>query len=208
MAFKTDEFKSRFNPQRTDLFECMILPPSRDSSFGGTTGADRLRSSLAILAGERDNFIFDIESCELPAKNVNAIDHRYYGNINKIAMNSTFIDMTLTFLLDEDQRVLDFFQTYLDLVTGNVRKAPVVSSTAFEPHYFDDYKSTVRIITYSKEGQKTRQVDLIDAYPITVSSTPLNWGQTAIGRLSVTFTYRYFTDNSFITRGVASLQAT
>jgi hypothetical protein len=208
MAFKTEDFKSRFNPQRTDLFECMILPPTLNTNFDGDSQANRLRSSLAILAGERDNFIFDIESCELPAKNIQAVDHRYYGAIRKIATAATYVDMTLTFLLGEDQRQLDFFHTYMDLVSGNVRKAPNVSSTAFEPSYYDDYKSTVRIITYSKEGEKNRQVDLIDAYPITLSSTPLNWGQTAIGRLSVTFTYRYFTDQSFITRGLQSLQAT
>ena len=188
MAFKTEDFKANFNPQRTELFEVAIQPPSVEF-----LGDSRIKA-LHSLSRNNDNFIFKIESAELPAKNVQTIDHRYYGAVQKIATQTSYIDTTFSFLVDENYEVVEFFNVYMDLIGGNVRKDNQVTSSSFETAYYDQYKSNIQVYTYTKDGKNNRVVELVDAYPITMSSINLNWGQPGIARLNVTFTYRYFRD--------------
>jgi hypothetical protein len=57
----------------------------------------------------------------------------------------------------------------------------------------NDYKATMNVIQYSKDGNVIRSYDIIGAYPSTVDAIDLNWEtQNQIETFGVTFAYDYW----------------
>ena len=180
MAFDPRKFASKFTPARTDLFRVTISPPNNP-------GLSNFLNSMELMR-------FTAESAEMPGKNLLSFDHKHYGPINKIPYGVSYVDTTIGFAVNEDQREVEFFNQWHDYIAGNSRNHQNFNSKSFEMTYHNDITCNVLIETFSTSGEHTRKQQLIDAYPIIVSPISLGWNQTGRMTLNVTFTYRLYKD--------------
>jgi len=89
-----------------------------------------------------------------------------------------------------------------DLITGQHRRKNGISrGKEFDIGYFDDYKcSGIEILHFTgkldDELTPSHSIKLIDAYPLNVATLSRTWAQPEILKQQVTFTYRYFTEET------------
>jgi hypothetical protein len=54
------------------------------------------------------------------------------------------------------------------------------------------YLTNLKIIQYDDFIKQIYAVEMIDAFPISIASQPLNWGEDSFHRLTVQFSYRKY----------------
>lgn len=173
-GFNISTFKSRGLTQggvRPALFEVYLTIPT----------------FVAADTGSDSKFRFTCRGAQLPAAQLGTVEVPYFGRTIKFAGDRTFADWTVTVMNDEDFLVRSMFEKWsneLNKLQANVRKAYQSEN---------DYKATMNVIQYSKDGKVIRGYDIIGAYPSTVDAIDLNWETTnQIETFGVTFAYDYW----------------
>jgi len=137
--------------------------------------------------GSDTKFRFTCQAAQLPAATLGTIEVGYFGRRIKLAGDRTFADWTVTVLNDEDFLVRAMFEKWSNSL--NKLEANQRQSYATE----NDYKATLNVIQYSKDGNIIRSYDIIGAYPSVVDAINLNWDQQSqIETFGVTFAYDYW----------------
>jgi len=146
---------------------------------------------VAADTGSDTKFRFTARAAQLPAATVGSIDVGYFGRMIKLAGDRTFTDWTVTVMNDEDFLVRAMFEKWsnaLNKLEANQRKAYNTEN---------DYKATLNVIQYSKDGNVIRAYDIIGAFPTTVDAIDLNWEtQNQVETFGVTFSYDYWLPSS------------
>jgi hypothetical protein len=127
------------------------------------------------------------EISQLPGRSLATLDRRTYGPAEKLPYLTTYNDIDLTFLIDGDMETKYFFDTWLDLVNPK-------SSNDF--NYKEDYSTTIQINQYDVTNQLSYSVQLIEAWPININQLDLDWSSDGAHKLTVTFAYTYWMNNS------------
>jgi len=173
-GFNISTFKSRgltLGGVRPALFEVYLTIPT----------------FVAADTGSDSKFRFTCRGAQLPAAQLGTVEVPYFGRTIKFAGDRTFADWTVTVMNDEDFLVRSMFEKWsneLNKLQANVRKAYQSEN---------DYKATMNVIQYSKDGKVIRGYDIIGAYPSTVDAIDLNWETTnQIETFGVTFSYDYW----------------
>lgn len=155
---------------------------------------------------------FSAESAELPGRTISTFDRKDYVLTEKMAMGSTFNEMTITFLCYSNKSGTEnsglpqkrFFDKWLDLInpTASADPTTIGASPYFAPNnmnYKQDYVTTIEIMQYDQVAKSeasdglSYHVKLVDAFPTSVGSIGLNWGDDGVAKLPVTFAYtRWF----------------
>jgi len=157
-GFNISTFKSRgltLGGVRPALFEVYLTIPT----------------FVAADTGSDSKFRFTCRGAQLPAAQLGTVEVPYFGRTIKFAGDRTFADWTVTVMNDEDFLVRSMFEKWsneLNKLQANVRKAYQSEN---------DYKATMNVIQYSKDGKVIRGYDIIGAYPSTVDAIDLNWEQ-------------------------------
>ena len=101
-----------------------------------------------------------------------------------VGYQKLYDDVLLSFYCSEDLSELKTMQKWLERISNPVNN---------RIGYYDDYRSTIEIIDISRQGKKTLTTTLHEAYPKKIDPIQLDYGSTDIMRMTVNFTYRYFT---------------
>jgi hypothetical protein len=139
--------------------------------------------------------LYRADSANLPGRTVMTTEHKFtnYGPINKVPYGQIYGDVTITFLLSEDLREKDYFETWqskiIDTGSNNWR---TFGRSKFNVEYFDNYASNVDIRQYGSNGGLRTIHTLREAYPIMISDIAMAWGTEEPAKLSVTFAYRNY----------------
>ena len=132
------------------------------------------------LAATSLNVLYRCESAQLPGRTLGTTEQKTYGPTEKFPYMTTFNDLDLTFIVDDDMSQKILFDSWLEhinpLSTNNYR-------------YKEDYSADIRINQYSVDNLLTYSVNVIDAYPISVNQLDLDWSSDGHHKLSVTFAY-------------------
>jgi len=187
MTFNINRFTAAINSTgaaRADFFEVRFtgLPPGL---------GDRDTEKLSLRA----------EQVTVPQRAVTPIEYRDYGVPYKIGGIPNYIEIDMTFILSDDLQEREFFMAWQDLITGQHRRQNGISrGKEFDIGYFDDYKcSGIEILHYTgklDDKLPSHKIKLIDAYPLNVATLSRAWAQPEILKQQVTFTYRYFTEET------------
>ena len=193
MAFNINRFTAAMNGTgmaRADFFEVRF-------------------TGLPLGLGIRDtqNLSLRAEQVTVPQRAVTPIEYRDYGVPYKIGGIPNYIEIDMTFILSDDLQEREFFMAWQDLITGQHRRKNGISrGKEFDIGYFDDYKcSGIEILHYTgsefdeddEDGLiPSHSIKLIDAYPLNVATLSRAWAQPEILKQQVTFTYRYFTEET------------
>ena len=154
-------------PSRFEVF--LNLPPSISQSISGSFNPEELR--------------YRCEVAQLPGKTFDTVEQKTYGPIEKFPNLTTYTDIDLTFIVDDNMNVKRMFDFWLNSInfSGNNNL-----------NYKSNYSADIRINQYSVANEFTYGVNLIDAYPISMNQMDLDWSSDGYHKLNVTFAYTYW----------------
>lgn len=147
---------------------------------------------LNILAnsGINQDLVYLTEVAEMPGRGMENIDVRYYGPGQKMPVQSSYDDISLSFVCRAQSFERQFFDDWMSLINP---------TNTWDFNYKDDYRANIDV--YQFPEAPTNGSDVLDAqyritchdaYPLNVNAQPLSWMDDNIQRLVVTFTYSYW----------------
>ena len=173
MAGSIADFKSSFTTDlaRPSKFDVQIPIPIGIVPYRGTSRLMNLRC----------------ENTELPGRTISTTGMKIYGVEEKFPYQTSFGDITLTFIVGDDMKEKLLFDAWLNWINPTVN---------YNFKYKEDYAVALRINQYDVQNKVSYSVDLIDAYPIAVNAMDLDWSSDGRHRLVVTFAYTSWRNNS------------
>lgn len=126
---------------------------------------------------------FHVRVAEIPPATVTPIVQKFAGRELKFAGQRTYPNITVTVLNDEGFTIRAEMERWIDLVNGRVnnrRGGPV-----------EDGVLTINQL--AKTGGPIGIFNFVDAFPVTMSSIPLDWSNDGvIEEYTVEFAYSYY----------------
>ena len=184
MAGNINDFKASFTQDlaRTNRFDVEIPIPL----------------TLIPYISSAKNLKYRCENAQLPGRTFATTEQKTYGPIEKYPYLTTYNDLDLTFIVDDDMNQKIFFDAWMNYIN------PLYNNNM---RYKGDYSTTIVVNQYDVTGEKTYSIDLLDAYPISMNQMDLNWNDDGYHKLSVTFAYTYWKNNSLQAIGMELVDA-
>lgn len=155
------------------------------SAFGRNGQADEYsRTSNSSLSRY---LALQCETAELPGKTLQTADVKIYGPTFKVPYQTTYGDMSFTFLCTNDFFERKLFDRWMEAIhpsdTNNLRY-PKGNNTR--------YLCNIKIVQYDEFIKQIYAVELIDAFPIGIAPQSLSWSEENFHRLQVSFAYQRY----------------
>lgn len=192
-AFSINEFRTELNyngvlRQHSYLvvFNNPAILNGATNFLEGYTGSDRTDTRFLTLR---------CDSVTVPGVNFFTTEdiRRYgYGPVERRPYLPTFNPITLSFIVDKQAKVIEYFYAWTNgIVDHDVSRGVVNNQT--KP-YFLNYKNkyiskSMSIWVYDENFMKQYLITLRDVYPITITDTPLSWGDGEVMKFNVTLQY-------------------
>jgi len=157
-----------------------FLGKFKTGEFARPNRFDVLISFPTALTVDYKDIVYRCESAELPARTLATTEQRIYGPIEKHPYLTTFNDIDLTFIVDNALKQRAIFDKWMDYVNP---------SESYDFKYKGDYAGTINIKQYNDQNIVIYEVDLLDAYPVSIGQLALDWGSDGYHKLNVTFAY-------------------
>lgn len=124
------------------------------------------------------------ENAQLPGRTLQTGDLRIYGPTEKFPYQSSYEDITLTFIVGNSMIEKTVFNQWIDYINPTER---------WNFEYKKNYATNITITQYDLSDNEVHNVKLIDAFPISVSQLDLDWSnENQYHKLNVTFAYTYW----------------
>jgi hypothetical protein len=136
------------------------------------------------------------ENATLPGRTFATTEQKTYGPIEKFPYLTTYTDIDLTFIVDDDMQQKIFFDGWMDYIN------PLYN---YNIRYKSDYTTAITINQYDVQNKLTYSVNLYDAYPISINQMDLDWSNDGHHKLVVTFAYTTWQNNSLQAAGMQLL---
>lgn len=184
MAGSINDFKSSFTGDiaRPNRFDVNIAIPV---------------TLLAYIKTSR-NLTYRCENAQLPGRTLATVDQKTYGPTEKFPYQTTYNDIDLTFMVDDNMDQKVFFDAWLNFIN------PTYNNNF---RYKSDYATIVTINQYDVTNEISYSVNLYDAYPISINQLDLDWSGDGYHKLVVTFAYTYWKNNSLQALGMEVLDS-
>ena len=174
MAGTINDFKSSF---KTDL--------ARPSRFDVQINAPL---ALVPYMGDVRRLTYRCDSAQLPGRTFATAEQKIGSNpVEKFPYLTTYNDMDLTFIVDDDMKQKVFFDQWLELINPSLN---------YNYQYKQNYATIITVNQYDVTNKLSYSVDLYDAYPISMNQLDLDWSSEGFHKLSVTFAYTRWQNNS------------
>ena len=213
MSFSPNLFlshmRSKDGPAKPSRFEVVIPLPPYIANFMSTSALEALFNLPNAIFGTVTDAIgsamgqapvganstlsrylaLQCEAAELPGRTIMTHEAKIYGPTYKVPYQSQFGDgsMTLTFLCTNEFWERKLFDRWLEDInpsdTNNVR---------FPKDEATRYMTPIKVIQYDDFIKQIYAVELMDAYPIGISSQALSWADDNFHRLQVQFAYQKY----------------
>lgn len=141
------------------------------------------------------------EATQLPGRTFATTEQKTYGPIEKHPYLTTFNDIDLTIIVDDDMNQKIFFDAWLNYINPHYNN---------NFRYRDEYSTTLTVNQYDVTNELSYSINLYNAYPVSINQMDLNWNDDGYHRLLVTFAYSFWKNNSlqalgmeFIDQGLA-----
>mgnify|MGYP003626496539 CR=1 FL=1 len=154
--------------------------------------------------GSVDELTFRAENISLPGRNVTTADNLDVGPQRKIGYAVIYPEVSIQFILDERYQQKEYFDRWVDEVVGNHRVQRNPGGNRFNAGYYDDYKGTIDIENFARDGQPTYRTTMKEAWPINIAAVQLDWGSADMSKLQVTFSYRYYEQIRSVGGGISA----
>ncbi len=184
MAGSITNFKSSFTKDlaRTNKFDVNIPVPL----------------TLIPYLSSAKNLNYRCEAAQLPGRTFATLEQKTYGPIEKYPYLNTYTDIDLTFIIEDDMNQKIFFDAWMNYIN------PLYNNNF---RYKGDYSTVVSVNQYDVTNNLVYSVNLYDAYPISINQMDLDWSNEAYHKLTVTFAYTYWQNNSLQALGMELVDA-
>jgi hypothetical protein len=152
-------------PNRFEVF--LNLPPSVSQAANFNTEDLRYRC----------------ETAQLPGRTFDTIEQKTYGPIEKFPNLTTYTDIDLSFIVEDNMNVKEVFDLWLEFINYK-------GNNNF--YYKSEYAADIKIAQYTVANELAYSVRLIDAFPISMNQMDLDWSSDGYHKLNVTFAYTYW----------------
>lgn len=147
------------------------------------------------------------ENISLPGPKLltnNNIRRYGYGPVEYMPHDVQFSNVSLSWIVDSNAEILEFFDKWMNAIINHESKGGSAMNEAktyegsapveYMPYnvgYKDDYAcSRITIFVYNMELEQVISYDLYDAFPISVSDTPMDWNNKGSHmKFTVSFAY-------------------
>ena len=139
------------------------------------------------------------ENAELPGRSISTTSMKIYGVEEKFPYQTTYNDMSLTFIVGDDMAEKKFFDAWLNWINPTIN---------YNLKYKADYAVAITVNQYDLRNEISYGVVLLDAFPIAVKQLDLDWSSDGHHKLTVTFAYTSWRNNSLESLGMELLETT
>jgi hypothetical protein len=122
---------------------------------------------------------------------------KIYGVEEKFPYMTSYGDLSLTFIVSDNMSEKKFFDAWLNWISPTIN---------YNLKYKGDYAVALRINQYDIRNEVSYSVDLIDAYPIAINQMELDWSSDGHHKLTVTFAYTSWRNNSLEALGMELIE--
>ena len=132
---------------------------------------------------------FLVKSTTIPASTIGSYDVYYHGKAIKVAGDRSFDTWDTTIINDEDFGIRDTLENWMNSISNhklNTRDKLVFNTSEGD---VAKYKSTLRVIQFSKAGEELREYKFIGAWPSALSTINLDWATQEIEEFTCTWMY-------------------
>lgn len=205
-----DTAKVRFgNLAYTNYYELFIKP---SWGGGGSTGKAPF---LEFIETNKDIYKVDVDfitrelgilcsEAVLPASSyaTSEVKDNFMGVTQEFAHTRLFTDIDLTFYIDKDYRVLNFFEAWMNYISGG-GEMPLSPTPGYYRrfNYPNNYKNKEGVYIkkferdFATAGERSITYQLINAFPKSMASIPVAYGGADLLKVSVSFNYDYYIVN-------------
>ena len=139
------------------------------------------------------------ESTTLPTRTFSTLEQKFGSNpVEKYPYLTTFNDIQLTFIVDDDMNQKVFFDAWLNFINPQYN---------YNFRYKGDYATVITVNQYDVTNQISYSCNLYDAYPISIEPLDLDWATDGYHKLRITFAYTYWQNNSLQAYGMQLVDA-
>lgn len=185
MAGSIAEFKASFRKEiaRPNKFDVNIPVPL----------------TLIPYVNNAKNLVYRCENANLPGRNFATVEQKIGSNpVEKYPYLTTFNDIDLTFIVDDDMNQRVFFDAWLNFINPQYN---------YNFRYKGDYATVITINQYDVTNQISYSINLYDAYPVSMNQLDLDWSSDGYHKLVVSFAYTYWQNNSLQAYGMELVDA-
>ena len=183
MAFSVTEFKSNLKQggARPSLFKVKFQYPSG-------------------IPSPPTNSEFLVKATTIPASTIGSYDVFYHGKAIHVAGDRSFDTWDTTIINDEDFGIRHTLENWMNSISNH--KLNTRNKRSFDTSEGDSakYKSTLKVIQFSKAGEELRNYEFIGAWPSALSTINLDWSTQEIEEFTCTWMY----DSWFVSAGTSA----
>lgn len=211
MAFQPNQFLSNIKAKgglaKPSRFQVVLPIPTYINDYVGQSILEKLTNLPANLTAELQDIFsagknnqsrtanpslsrylgLQCESAELPGKTIVTADAKIYGPTYKVPYQTQYNETTLTFVCTNDFYERKLFDRWLESIMP-----PDTNNLRFAKGDKTRYMTNFQVIQYDDFVKQIYAVEMIDAFPIGVSSQPLSWSEDGFHRVSVQFSYQKY----------------
>ena len=132
---------------------------------------------------------FLVKTTTIPASTIGSYDVFFHGKAIKVAGDRTFDTWDTTIINDEDFGIRNTLENWMGSISNhklNTRDKGVFNTSEGD---VAKYKSTLRVIQFSKAGKELRTYTFIGAWPSALSTINLDWSSQEIEEFTCTWMY-------------------
>ena len=155
-----------------------------EEEISRSTRPGQLRAETELQRGLRA-FCFN---AELPSRNIDTKPFQTYGPKREVAYAYSFPgEITLSFYADKYLRQRAFFEMWQN---------SIMDQATHNMHFYDEYVGGIRVYqlgAFAGDAFRDRisyGVELFEAFPKTITAVPLDYANSDIQKVSITFSFR------------------
>jgi len=210
MSFLPQLFYSNINAKdglaRPNRFQVVLPIPRYISEYVETSVIERLLNlpnsvfsdiTARVLGDNETGKSFDptisrylalqCEAAELPGKSLQTIETKIYGPTFQVPYLAAYGDTSFTFLCTNDFYERKLFDKWLEAIVPNDTNNP-----RFARGEKTRFLTDIKIIQYNDFFKQIYAVNLIDAFPKSITAQNLSWSEDGFHRLTVQFAYQKY----------------
>ena len=181
-----------------------LATPSLDNQYqvtvnvGGTGDKYRLVRYINENYGVNQRYILDnvgvaCYDATLPTSSFATaeVKDNFQGINQQFAHTRFYVDSSFSFYIDKDYRVLKLFEGWMDFIAGGVGGLDVDDKRVYvRMRYPDAYKcNNLAISKFDKNLDRKLTYEFKNAFPKSIQSIPVSYGQAEVLKVTVTFAY-------------------
>jgi len=139
------------------------------------------------------------ENAELPGRSISTTSMKIYGVEEKFPYQTVYNDISLTFIVGDDMAEKKFFDAWLNWINPTIN---------YNLKYKADYAVPLTVNQYDVKNELSYSVTMLDTFPIAVNQLDLDWSSDGHHKLTVTFAYTSWRNNSLEALAMELLETT